>query len=424
MQNQLLAVLLYNIFLRFYGLGISVASLFNQKASLWKQGRKDIFPKLKECIGQNESPVWMHCASLGEFEQGRPILESLRKDYPGRKILLTFFSPSGYEIRKNYSGADWVFYLPLDTPKNVEKFLNTVRPSLAIFVKYEYWFNFLKQLNSRNIPTILISAIFRKDKIFFKWYGNLHRKMLGYFEHVFVQDKESEQLLSTILPQAKYSIAGDTRFDRVAEISSAFQPIPEVEKFVGNKAVLVAGSTWPDDEKMLKQILEKFNDKILLIIAPHQITQEHINFLLRLFPDSWLFSNINKSTEGGLDKNYINTLIINNIGMLSKLYFYSDICYVGGGFNSSGIHNTLEAAVYGKPVIFGPNFHKFGEAVALTKNGGAISFSNENELNETIERLLSDQGALAKMGDAAGKYVRENTGATNIIMNWLRQISF
>ena len=423
-QILIVAIFLYNIFLLLYSAGISVASLFSEKAKLWKAGRKNIFARLEESIGKSGPVVWMHCASLGEFEQGRPVLESLRKEYPDHKLLLTFFSPSGYEIRKNYNGADWVYYLPLDTPGNVKRFLDIVKPSLAIFVKYEYWYNYLNQLQGRGTPTILISAIFRRDKIFFKWYGGLHRKMLQFFNHIFVQDEESQHLLETILPQEKVSVAGDTRFDRVAEIAEGFKPISPIEKFVDGRKILVAGSAWPDDEKKLKIISEKFENKISLIIAPHEITDSHLNFLERLYPNCILYSDLANNANSFFKKNDKNVLIINNIGMLSKLYHYADICYIGGGFNKSGIHNTLEAAVYGKPVIFGPNYHKFSEAVALTKNKGGFTYSNENELIEIIDGLLNSNDELEVSGKAAGKFVAENTGATQKILEYIRQISF
>ena len=415
-----MAVLLYNIFLRLYGAGVSIVSLFNQKAKLWKDGRKNIFNQLKEKINGAAPVIWMHCASLGEFEQGRPVLESLRKNYPNHKILLTFFSPSGYEIRKNYNGVDWVFYLPLDTPKNVKHFLEIVNLVLAIFVKYEYWYNYLRQLHKRKIPVILISAIFRKDKIFFKWYGGLHRKMLGFFNHIFVQDEESKQLISAIVPATQITIAGDTRFDRVVEIAAGFEPIEAIEKFTDGKKVIVAGSTWPDDEKNLSAAFEKLKEKFVLVIAPHEINDSHINFLQNLFPGSALFSKLAENQNAQKGK----VLIINNIGMLSKLYYYSHISYIGGGFNKSGIHNTLEAAVYGKPVIFGPNYQKFSEAVNLVEKKGGFSYKTSDELIAVIETLLENENQLAQSGYNSGKFVKESTGATNIILNYIKQTFF
>ncbi|MCH5599086.1 3-deoxy-D-manno-octulosonic acid transferase [Niabella ginsengisoli] len=403
---------------------ILITSLFNKKAKLWIRGRKDIFERLRAAIPAGESVIWMHCASLGEFEQGRPVLEKLKDEYPSYKILLTFFSPSGYEVRKNYEGADWVFYLPLDTKTNAQKFINIANPKLVIFVKYEYWYHYLHELYQRQIPTILISAIFREHAVFFKWYGSVHRKMLTFFSHIFVQTKESYNRVQKIVPTHKITLAGDTRFDRVASIASQFDAIPAIEKFIANnKKVIVAGSTWPDDEIMLNKLLLKNND-LSLIIAPHEINSGHIEFLKSTFTNAILFSNWK---EWAKNDNVIATsgvLIIDNIGMLSKLYKYSNISYIGGGFNKSGIHNTLEAAVYGKPVIFGPNYSKFAEAINLIKSKGGFSYSGEKELFNIFESLISNHTILKEYSNNAQKFVTENTGATNKITNWLRQISF
>lgn len=417
-----MAVLLYNIFIQLYLAGISLAAIFNKKARLWISGRNNIFERLKQSIADTPQVIWVHCASLGEFEQGRPVIESLRKEYPNYKILLTFFSPSGYEIRKDYNGAEWVFYLPHDSPRNAKHFLEIVKPSLAIFVKYEYWYHYLHQLHQQQIPAVLISAIFQKDKIFFKWYGTLHRNMLQYFRHIFVQDVESKTLLQTILPKEKVSVAGDTRFDRVMEIATQFKPIVTVERFAIGRTIMVAGSTWPEDEKHLKLILNKI-DELSLIIAPHEITPGHINFIQSIFPNNILYSELEKDySVNGL--NTRNVLIINNIGMLSKLYRYATICYVGGGFNKSGIHNTLEAAVYGKPVIFGPNYEKFSEAVELIKNKGGYSYKTENEFTEIITNLLCNEPLLKASAKSAGNFVKTNTGATSIILHFFKKIFF
>lgn len=416
-------VFLYNIFIRLYGAGISVASLFNEKAGLWKKGRKNILHRIRTAVEGSSPVIWMHCASLGEFEQGRPVLEQLRKQYPGNRLLLTFFSPSGYEIRKNYNGADWVFYLPLDTPGNMERFVEAVQPSLVIFVKYEYWYHALHELSKRQIPAILISAIFKADSVFFKWYGTLHRKMLAFFNHIFVQDAESKNRLSQMMEAAKITVAGDTRFDRVAEIVDSFEPIEAVEHFVGTNRLLVAGSTWPDDEKMLAKLVEKENANSSLIIAPHEITESHIKFLLSLFPGALLFSDL-KENDTSEDETNSNILIINNIGMLSSLYYYADICYIGGGFNKSGIHNTLEAAVYGKPVIFGPNYQKFKEAITLKEKGGGFSYNSDKELIEIVSNLINDSEYRKVTGAIAGTFVQESKGATGAILSWLRKNVF
>jgi 3-deoxy-D-manno-octulosonic-acid transferase len=417
-------VIIYNIFLRVYQCALFVASLFNKKAQLWVKGRRDIFARLESAMSGNSQPViWMHCASLGEFEQGRPVLEKLKEAYPGHKILLTFFSPSGYEIRKNYPGADWIFYLPLDTKSNVKRFLEIVNPGLVIFMKYEYWYNYLSQLHKRQVPVILVSAIFRENAVFFKWYGSLHRKMLHFFSHLFVQNEESRLRLQSMLPAHAVTLAGDTRFDRVATIANAFEPIPVIEKFTAGKKVLVAGSTWPDDEKNLKKLIESVNN-ISLIIAPHEINESHLQFLKSIFPDAVLYSELSKESASHQNLPISNILIIDNIGMLSKLYNYSIISYIGGGFNKSGIHNTLEAAVYGRPVIFGPNYGKFAEAVELIKKRGACSYNTDIELIEIFKKIISSENMLQEYSFNAGAFVAESTGATNKILSWLKQISF
>lgn len=416
---------IYSLFLKIYLAGIYLAAFFNDKAKLWLDGRKNIFKRLETAVKGNPKIIWMHCASLGEFEQGRPVLEKLKEEYPEHKLLLTFFSPSGYEIRKNYQGADWVFYLPLDTATNAFRFIKTINPQLAVFVKYEYWHNYLKALHDNNIPTILISALFTPSKVFFKWYGGFHRKMLKFFSHIFVQNDTSKENLSRILSAEKITVSGDTRFDRVSQIIDSFKPIEPIEKFVNGKKVMVAGSTWPDDENNLKSLLGELNEGIRLIIAPHEIHTAHIDFLRNLFPAHILYSeleNLSKSgTEPEADK---NVLIINNIGMLSRLYHYSAISYIGGGFNKSGIHNTLEAAVYGHPVIFGPNYHKFSEAIGLVESRGGYSYATEADLKNIVLELLNDDEKLISSGKAAGKLVKENIGATNKIMNWIKENVF
>lgn len=418
-----MTVFLYNILIRCYNAAIFIASFFNKKAGQWRAGRVNIFEKLKAEINTTQPVIWMHCASLGEFEQGRPVLEKLKSSRPDYKILLTFFSPSGYEVRKNYAGADWVFYLPIDTKKNARQFLQITKPALAIFVKYEYWYHYLHQLHQKNIPAILISAIFRQDAIFFKNYGGLHRKMLGYFTQIFVQDKESLERLKSIMSGQNVIVAGDTRFDRVAAVAKAFEPIEIIEKFTTGRDTIVAGSTWPEDEKNLKYLLEKQNNNISLIIAPHEINNNHLKFLSTLFQNAVLFSQLQKDNLLMNEKN-TQVLIIDNIGMLSKLYKYATIAYVGGGFNKSGIHNTLEAAVYNKPIIFGPNYDKFKEAKDLTKIKGGYSYTHENELFDIIYNMLMDKSTLTKYGNAAGEYVRNNTGATEKIYTWIMKNAF
>lgn len=403
-------------------MAIYFASLGNNKARLWIRGRKDIFQNIARKLDHDSPIIWMHCASLGEFEQGRPVLEKIKKTFPAYKILLTFFSPSGYEVRKNYPGADWIFYLPLDTKNNAKKFLDIINPQLAIFVKYEYWYHYLNTLYYRKIPTLLISAIFRENDIFFKKYGILHKKMLGYFTHIFVQSQSSKELLRNIISEEKVTVAGDTRFDRVTEIKESFELITEIEKFISSKPVIVAGSTWPDDELHLQEALRNITKPVTMIIAPHEIHNSHLQFVRKTFPNSIFYSEWKNALQNNHPVPKKDILIIDNIGLLSRLYHYASICYIGGGFNNSGIHNTLEAAVYGNPVIFGPNYTKFAEAIGLIQSGGAYSYNNDKEFTDILNQLLNDPKLLSDAGNAAGNYVRENTGATFTIIQYIKQI--
>ena len=412
-----LALLFYNIFLLMYKAGVSVAASWNSKAKLWITGRRNIIDRLHAALKNNNSQfIWVHCSSLGEFEQGRPVIEKFRSNYPAAKIILTFFSPSGYEIRKDYNGADLVYYLPLDSGKNARRFLDLVKPSLVVFVKYDYWYYYLHECNERNIPLIMISAIFRNNQPFFKWYGSLHRKMLGCFTHFFVQDRESFDLLESINIKNKVTVSGDTRFDRVSEIASNFKPIDEVEKFCDQSATLVAGSTWPNDEKIIKQAIDDFPD-LKIIIAPHEIHKEHLHQLRTNFPNAIFFSALK---TGAGQRATGNLLIIDNIGMLSRLYRYATVTYIGGGFDK-GIHNTLEAAVYGKPVVFGPNYKKFKEAIGLTECGGGIAVNSADQLATSLQQLLNDQNELSLRSKNSFDFVMKNKGATGKIMNYIEE---
>lgn len=351
----------------------------------------------------------MHAASTGEFEQGKPILEALKKSYPKHKILVSFFSPSGYFAAKNTTAADVITYLPLDTAKNAKRFLQLAQPDLVIFVKYDFWFHFLAAVNKSNIPLILISAVFRKRQVFFKWYGGFYRKMMFFFNHIFAQDAASVSLLQKI-GVAHASTAGDTRFDRVVEIAQQAGKLPAVEKFIAGKPTVVAGSTWPADEICLSNLT---NCK--LIIAPHEITETHLKQIEKQFTGTIRYSQL---YEGGSPA---GVLIIDNIGMLSRLYQYAAIAYVGGGFTKDGIHNILEAAVYGKPIIFGPNYKKYREARELIAAGGAFSFPGNAAFQEKVNDLWKHPLQLQNAGRAAATYVQENTGATNIIMRYLQE---
>ena len=407
-------VLLYNFFIQLFRLGISIASFFNSKAGLWLHGRANWRIKLKTDFSQNTAKVvWVHCASLGEFEQGRPIIEKLKKDYPKYKILLTFFSPSGYEIRKNYKNADWVYYLPLDTAQNAAYFIETCKPSLCIIIKYEYWYHFLHQLNKKQIPVFLVSAIFRKNAIFFKWYGGLHRKMLRFFSYLFVQNEESSHLLKDIVEEQKIIVAGDTRFDTVAGNALNFQPIEIIEQFKNNASkTIVAGSTWPDDEIILSSFSLK-NPAYKIIIAPHEIGNEHILQLQKLFKNAILYTDFFKNYSNQ------NILIINTIGILSKIYKYADICYIGGGFNKSGIHNTLEAAVFDKPIITGSNIYKFNEAKEMNLQGGLITIDSEVTFSNAIIKLENEypNNKISNL-----QYVQNKMGATEMVFKYFNII--
>lgn len=412
-----MGIFLYNIFLQLFRAAIHVASLFNEKAKKWVQGRKNIFKILETVIPAGEKIIWMHCASLGEFEQGRPVIERLKKQYPYYKILLTFFSPSGFEVQKNYNNADWVFYLPLDGARNAKRFLEIVNPSLVLFVKYEFWYYYLKKIKYRNIPLILISAIFREDMSFFKWYGGMQRKILSRFNHLFVQDAESKKLIDGIGLSSICSVAGDTRFDRVIEIATSSKSLPHIEKFISGNKVLIAGSTWKNDEELLKKTADfLISKKIKLIIAPHEIDAVHIENIQTLFPDSLLYSTLSYTQEVNAD-----VLIIDNIGMLSTLYKYAWCSYVGGGLSRTGVHNVVEAAVYSKPVFFGPNYEKYREATELLAIKGAFSIIDKDELIAVLNQFVLNSSYYRETGEKAGAYVKKNEGALEVIINYIQE---
>lgn len=400
---------IYNIGIAMYSLLLRFASLFNAKAKLFVEGRQHIFENIAQKLNPDDQPVWFHFASLGEFEQGRPVLENLKAADPQQKIVVTFFSPSGYEIRKNYALAD-VFYLPLDTAANAKKFVDIVNPKLAIFTKYEFWFHYFKALHTRAIPLYLISGIFRPDQAFFKGYGGFYRGMLKFVTHFFVQNEESVALLKSIGIH-QVSLSGDTRFDRVYENAQHPKKLPEIEAFCGDSPIFIAGSTWPEDEKLLVALTEKYPDW-KFIIAPHEIGQSHIQEIENLFPQAIKFSVFKTQSS----KLKAQVLIIDNIGMLSSLYQYAKVAYIGGGFGA-GIHNTLEAAAFGLPVIFGPKYDKFQEAKDLIEIGAARSISTSAELLEAAAHFVTNE----KAATAAQNYVNEKKGATEMIFNTLNQ---
>jgi 3-deoxy-D-manno-octulosonic-acid transferase len=408
-------ILFYNIFRLVYFGGIQLAAGWNAKAKLWVDGRKNWQQRLQQKAANLHGArvVWMHCASLGEFEQGRPVLEKIKTQNPKIKIALTFFSPSGYEIRKDYKGADVVMYLPPDSKQNAVVFLNLVQPTLVLFIKYEFWHYYLAELKHRNIETILISGVFRNTQPFFQWWGGFHKNMLLNFSHLFVQNQSSASQLAGINIQNNVTVCGDTRFDRVLETAHNWQPVKYIDDFCKDQFVIVAGSTWEQDELLLCTYLYDHFNHHRLILAPHEINNEHINAIRKRFPDSICYSEIKDATQLTTE---IRCLIIDSIGMLSQLYKYGTITYVGGGFSKSGIHNVLEAAVYGIPVFTGPNIQKFNEAIELKQAGALFTVNDPHSFKEILHKIkIEETGRVAK------EYVQQKTGATGAIMQYLQE---
>ncbi|KEQ30463.1 3-deoxy-D-manno-octulosonic acid transferase [Pedobacter antarcticus 4BY] len=404
-------LLLYNFGISLYNLLLHLVSFFNPKAKLFIDGRKNIFELIARKTNADCKHIWFHFASLGEFEQGRPVLEELKKLYPDKPIVMTFFSPSGFEIRKNYPLAEAVYYLPLDTHRNAETFLRLINPEIAIFTKYEFWYHYFKVLKANKVPLLLISGIFRPDQIFFKWYGRFQRNILKNVTHFFVQNQESKSLLNNLGIDA-VSISGDTRFDRVAEQAASPQQFVQIDEFKGNAKIFIAGSTWPQDEELIAFLQQRAQDW-KFIIAPHEIHESHIKQLSALFPDALHYTKLNENT----DLQAAKVLIIDTIGLLSSAYQYGDISYIGGGFGA-GIHNTLEAAAFGSPVIFGPKYQKFQEAKDLLTIGAAKSVSGKDDLFAAFEILQKDQQA----GKKAASYVKQHTGSTLQIINMIKKL--
>ena len=403
-------LLLYRFGLSIFYILMKFASLWHPKAKLWVNGRQNWEEELRKKVGKIESSVWFHFASLGEFEQGRPVLEALKKAEPETNIVISFFSPSGYEIHKNYPLAKAVCYLPLDSPRNAQKLIALIKPKYAVFTKYEYWFYFFRTLQQQHIPLYLVSAIFRQNQVFFKYYGGFYRQMLGFISYFFVQNEESKTLLNS-LGINQVAVSGDTRFDRVAENAKNKKELKEIEAFCGSSKVLVAGSTWPADEELLNSIIERYTNW-KFIIAPHEIAEASLQRLEeQLLGKTIRYSNleVHKLTLP-------QVLIIDNIGLLSSLYAYGTIAYIGGGFGK-GIHNTLEAAAFGLPVIFGPNYQKFQEAKDLIELKAGFSISNQAELNDCFKLLQADTHKEA--GKQAKAYANSHTGATAQILKKL-----
>lgn len=415
--------MIYNIVIYFVLWGIAIASLFNEKVRKMWRGEREAFKILKQKVDPNAKYIWFHAASLGEFEQGRPLMERIRKDYPQYKILLTFYSPSGYEVRKNYEGADIICYMPVDTRLNAIRFLRLVRPVMAFFIKYEFWSNFLHILKHRNIPTYSVSSIFREDQVFFKWYGRSYAGVLKCFTRFFVQNEESKRLLEGIGFTA-VDVVGDTRFDRVLQIKEAAKQLPICEAFRTGVAssqfadvphhdfkVFVAGSSWPPDENIFIPFFNEHKDWRLLI-APHVIAEEHLKLILSLIKDKKVVRYTQTTPEEAAEA---DVLIIDCFGLLSSMYNYGDVAYIGGGFGV-GIHNTLEAAVWNMPVIFGPNNKKFQEAQGLLKSGGGFEINTYEDFSGLMSSLMNDEAFLKQAGDKAGTFVAHLAGATDKVL--------
>ena len=403
--------MIYNLIIYFYLLGVAIYSRFNEKVRRMWRGEREAFRVLKEKVDPEAKYVWFHAASLGEFEQGRPLMERLRQEHPEYKILLTFFSPSGYEVRKNYEGADIICYLPLDTPVNAIRFLRLVRPVMAFFIKYEFWYNYLHILKHRHVPVYSVSSIFRPDQVFFKWYGRQYGRVLNCFTHFFVQNEVSKQLLEKI-HITEVSVVGDTRFDRVLQIKEAAKQLSVVEAFKQDYKVFVAGSSWPPDEEIFIRYFNEHKDW-KLIIAPHVIGEDHLAQIESLLEGRRVVRYKDATEEQVKDA---DVLIINCFGLLSSIYHYGDIAYVGGGFGV-GIHNVLEAAVWDVPVFFGPNNQKFQEAQGLKTAGGGFDFKTYEEFAARMDRFLTDADERKTAGDAAGKFVQSLAGATEKVLS-------
>jgi 3-deoxy-D-manno-octulosonic-acid transferase len=394
-----------------YGLGILLASLVNRKARKFLWGRRKVFSQLKKFLNEGDKIIWFHAASLGEFEQGRPVIEALRQKHPDYKILLTFFSPSGYEIRKDYKAADFICYLPLDFSWNANRFINMVKPKAVFFIKYEFWFNYTRVLHQKDIPFYCFSANFRPGQLFFKWYGFWYRNILRKFNHIYVQNQRSEKLLNSISIHA-VTITGDTRFDRVHQIAAQTRSLPILESFKNNTPVVIAGSTWPADEEHLVRYINHCDHSYKFVIAPHEIHAAAIENLVQEIQ----CKVVKYSEAGSQDPSQFDVLIIDNIGMLSSVYQYGNIAYIGGGFGK-GIHNILEAATFGLPVIFGPKYKKFQEAVDLVEVGGAFSFHTYEMLQSQIDKLITNPSDLKTASEVCKQYVADNTGSTELILS-------
>ena len=403
---------LYNQIVFIAGFLLKIVALFSPKMALFVKGRKDVFKTLEAKIQANDKSIWFHAASLGEYEQGLPVIEKIKEKYPSHKIIVTFFSPSGYEVRKNNTVANCTVYLPLDTQKNAKQFIELTNPELVFFIKYEYWPNYLNELKKRNIKTYLISGILRENQAFFKWYGGFYRKSLDAFDFFFVQNESSKQLLQSLGHQ-NVLVSGDTRFDRVSTILEKNNTLDFIAEFKDNKITVVVGSSWPKDEEIIAQYINQYsNENVKFIIAPHNIKAEQIaNLKTLITKPTALFSE--KENQSLSDQ---QVFIIDTIGILTKIYSYADIAYVGGGFGNPGVHNILEPATFGIPIVIGPNYSHFAEATALVNMEGCISIKNQTELNEAFNLLLQNEDERFEKGHVCSTFVQMNKGATDIIL--------
>lgn len=406
---------LYNLIIILASQIVKLVALFSPKVKLFVNGRKEVFSILQSKLSSNDKTIWFHAASLGEYEQGLPVIEKIKVRYPNHKIVVTFFSPSGYEVRKNNSVADATVYLPLDTKSNAQKFIKTVNPELVFFIKYEYWPNYLNELKKQNIKTYLISGIFREKQAFFKWYGGFYRNALKTFDYFFVQNESSKNLIQSI-GFNNVKISGDTRFDRVVSILERDNSLDFIEQFKDNKTTIVIGSSWPKDENLLVNYINNASNDIKFIIAPHNIKSEQIaNLKSQITKSTILFSeNVETRLIASLQEK--NVFIIDTIGILTKIYSYADIAYVGGGFGNPGVHNILEPATFGVPIIIGPNYSHFAEAIALVHQEGCVSISNQNELNEAFDNLIINEDVRHEKGHICSTFVQMNKGATEVIL--------
>lgn len=404
----------YNIVMQITGSLLKLIALFSSKINLFVDGRKNVFATLEQTIKASDKTIWFHAASLGEYEQGLPVIEKIKTQYPSHKIVITFFSPSGYEVRKNNTVADATVYLPLDTKSNAREFLKIVHPEMAFFIKYEYWLNYLNELKIQKTPTYLISGIFRKDQMFFKWYGGFYRKALDSFAYFFVQNEASKKLLLQ-LGKSNVAVSGDTRFDRVAAILEKDNSLEYISRFKNSTLTIVVGSSWPKDETLLVDFINKNEFNVKFIIAPHNIKDNQIEQLKNgITKKTVLFSEMEGKNLADFD-----VFIIDTVGILTKIYSYADIAYVGGGFGNPGVHNLLEPATFGVPIVIGPNYSHFAEATALVNMGGCVSVLTKKELNDTFKDLILNDAIRSEKGHICSTFVLMNKGATNIIMKTL-----